>query len=82
MVVIRLSRVGAKNNPKYRVNVADSRRAVKGHFIEQIGHYDPLKEKRLVINTDRYDHWVQKGAQPSQTMKSLYKRLTKIKITD
>ena len=75
MVVIRLSRVGSKNNPKYRVNVADSRKAATGRFIEQIGHYDPLKDKKLSIDKEKYESWIKKGAQPSQTVKSLYKKL-------
>lgn len=74
MVVIRLARVGSKNNPKYRIHVADSRRAVQGCFIERIGHYNPLQDKRFVIQKDRYEHWLSQGAQPSQTLKSLYKK--------
>ena len=72
MVVIRLSRVGSKNKPKYRVTVADSRKPLRGRFIEVIGHYDPLsKDKKAIVNKEKYTAWVQKGAKPSQRVKSL-----------
>ena len=77
MVVIRLARTGSKHNPKYRVTVADSRKSPKGRFIEQIGHFDPLsKDKRAIIDSEKYIAWVKKGAQPSQRVKSLYKKMT------
>ena len=75
MVVIRLKRVGVKHNPCYRVAVADSRRSVLGKSIEIIGHYSPFKDKKVFIQRDRYDYWLKKGAQPSQTVKSLFKKL-------
>ena len=76
MVVIRLSRRGARHNPKYRVTVADSRQSAKGRFIEIIGHYSPLsEEKTLVIDSEKYTHWVAKGAKPSETVANLYKRM-------
>ena len=78
MVIIRLTRRGAKHNPKYRVAVADSRRSAQGRFIEIIGHYDPLsKDKKPVINTERYLNWLAKGAKPSRTVKDLYKKIQK-----
>ena len=76
MIVIRLARTGYKNNPKYRVAVADSRRALKGRFIELIGHFDPLsKDKKAIINKDKYQAWVKKGAKPSQRVRSLFAKL-------
>ena len=78
MVVIRLSRVGATNNPKYRVTVADSRNSAKGRFIDQIGFYDPLsKDKKMTIDKEKYESWLQKGAQASRTVKSLFSKLNK-----
>ena len=78
MVVIRLSRRGAKNRAKYRLAVADSRKPVKGRFIEWIGHYDPLlKGKKAVIDIKKYEAWIQKGAQPSQRVKSLVAKFYK-----
>lgn len=79
MVVIRLARRGSKHNPKYRVAVADSRRSATGRFIEIIGHYDPLsKDKKPVINQEKYESWIGKGAKPSQTVESLYKKTQNI----
>lgn len=78
MVVIRLKRVGVKHNPCYRVLVADSRRAVGGKYIEVVGHYQPLqKDKPFTINEKRYEYWVQKGAQPTLTVKNLVKKKNK-----
>ncbi len=72
MVVIRLSRVGKKNSPAYRVTVADKQRAVKRKFIEVIGHYNPTTNpKELVINKDRALFWIGMGAQPSDTVRNL-----------
>ena len=76
MVVIRLSRCGAKHRPKYRVTVADSRRSAKGRFIEIIGRYDAIgtnKKDVFQINIEKYKKWVAQGAQPSQTLRSLVK---------
>lgn len=76
MLVIRLSRVGSKNKAKYRMVVADSRKPLKGRFIEVIGHFDPLsKEKKTVINKDKYTAWLKKGAQPSQRVRSLFAKM-------
>lgn len=73
MVVIRLSRTGSKNNPKYRVAVADSRMPLKGRFIELIGYYDPLsKDKKAVIDKTKYEDWIKKGAKPSPRVQSLF----------
>lgn len=77
MVVIRLSRQGSKHDPKYRVMVADSRRARDGKFIEIVGRYNPLAsegEKKIDLKLDRIKEWIGKGAQPSDTVKSLIKK--------
>ena len=76
MIVIRLARIGAKHKPKYRVAVADSRKPVKGRFIELIGHFDPLsKEKKVFIDKEKYQSWLKKGAQPSPRVRSLFTKL-------
>ena len=78
MVVIRLARGGAKKRPFYRVVVADKRNARDGRFIEQIGTYNPsAKQDSLRLQLDRVDHWVGEGAQPSETVAGLIKRLRK-----
>ena len=80
MVVIRLARAGSKNRPGYRITVSDQRRSTRGRFIEVIGRYHPLSgDKKALINTEKYENWIKKGAQPSQTVANLYKKLTKNK---
>jgi len=74
MVVIRLSRGGAKKRPFYRVVVADKRMPRDGRFIEQVGTYDPRAEKNgCNLKLDRIDHWLSVGAQPSETVGKIYK---------
>jgi len=74
MVVIRLARVGSTHKPKYRITVADSRRARSKKFIEIIGHYDPLaKENNIKMDIDKAQDWINKGAQPSDRVKRLMK---------
>lgn len=76
MLKIRLTRVGKKNSPSYRVVVADKKRAVKRKFIEIIGNYNPtLKPKQIVIDKDRALFWIGNGAQPSDTVNNLMVRL-------
>ena len=76
MVVIRLARGGAKKRPFYRVVVADRRFPRDGRYIEQIGTYDPRTTQTQVnLKLDRVDHWVSVGAQPSDTVRSLIKKV-------
>ncbi|PIS08025.1 30S ribosomal protein S16 [Candidatus Berkelbacteria bacterium CG10_big_fil_rev_8_21_14_0_10_43_13] len=76
MLVIRLTRVGKKNSPAYRVVVADKRKAVKRKFIEIIGNYNPaINPKTLVIDKERALFWIGQGAQPSETVNNLMVRL-------
>ena len=71
-VHIRLRRTGTTRRPTYRVVVADSRAPRDGRFIEVIGHYNPLTEPpTIVIEKDKADAWIKKGAQPSNTVKHL-----------
>ncbi len=66
---IRLSRAGAKKRPFYRIVIADSRFPRDGRFIEIVGTYDPIlpkdHEKRTVLNVERIQHWLSRGAQPT-----------------
>ena len=76
MVVIRLSRSGAKKNPYYFITVADSRNARDGAFIERLGFYNPSakgQEETLRIDIEKIDEWVSKGAQISDRVKRLIK---------
>ena len=77
MVVIRMARGGAKNRPFYNIVVADSRMPRDGRFIERIGFYNPKaaeNEPKYRIALDRVEHWVGKGAQPSDAVRKIIKR--------
>jgi len=72
---IRLKRIGAKKKPYYRVVVADSRSPRDGRFIEEIGYYQPVANPVVVkINEERALDWLAKGAQPSETVRALFKK--------
>jgi small subunit ribosomal protein S16 len=78
MVRIRLKRIGSKNSPAYRIVVADSRSRRDGRFIEEIGTYLPLqKSDQVKLDHERAQHWLQRGAQPSQTVASFLKKASK-----
>ena len=75
MVKIRLKRMGMKKMPFYRLVVTDSRNARDGRFIEEIGHYDPLREPvELIVDAERAKYWLGTGAQPSDTVRGLLKK--------
>ncbi len=74
-VKLRLSRVGAKKNPFYRVVVTDSRNPRDGKFIEHIGVYDPTRTPvEIRFDMDRVNYWLSKGATPSETVGQLLDR--------
>lgn len=74
-VKIRLKRMGAHKKPFYRVVVADSRSPRDGKFIEEIGYYNPLTNPAdIKINGEKAQTWISKGAQPTETVKSLLKK--------
>ncbi|MBD5115662.1 MAG: 30S ribosomal protein S16 [Ruminococcaceae bacterium] len=73
-VKIRLRRMGARNNPFYRVVVADSRSPRDGRFIEELGYYDPKSDPAVIsIDKEKAEEWIKKGAQPTDTVKRLLK---------
>ena len=78
-VSIRLRREGAKNRPYYKVVVADSHSPRDGKFIEVIGTYDPKRPgHNSSLNVERAEYWISKGAQPSDTVRSLIKKNKKM----
>jgi small subunit ribosomal protein S16 len=80
MVVIRLSRGGAKKRPFYNIVVSDRRRARDGRCIERIGYFNPIaagKEVRLHMDHERAMYWVSQGAQPSDRVHKLIKNYEK-----
>jgi small subunit ribosomal protein S16 len=77
-VRVRLTRVGSKKNPIWRVVVADQRSPRDGRFIETIGRYNPQTDpSTIVIDEERLQHWLARGAQPTGAVKQLMKAQTK-----
>ena len=73
-----MKRIGAKNNPVFRIVVADGRSPRDGRFIEEIGTYQPLKKgDNVVLDYERAKYWISKGAQPSDTVASFIRRAAK-----
>ena len=76
MVVIRLTRFGGKKKPYYRIVAVDREKPRESAYIELLGQYNPLTDPaQIKIDMGKYNQWVQKGAQPSVTVKSLVKKL-------
>ena len=72
-VKIRLTRIGSKKQPYYRIVVADSRSPRDGKFIERIGTYDPKTDpSTVVVDKDKAVDWIKKGARPSNTVQKLF----------
>ena len=75
MVALRLRRAGSKKRPFFRVVVTDSRAARDSSFVEILGHYNPRTKPALVtVNAERVAYWVSKGAQPSDSVRTLMAR--------
>ena len=84
MVVIRLSRGGAKKRPFYHFVVTDSRNRRDGRYIERVGYFNPIakgQEKRLHVELDRVDHWKGLGAQLSDRVARLLKEYSEKEVT-
>ena len=81
MVRIRLRRVGRKKAPTYRIVVADSRSPRDGKFIEIVGQYAPRQsdDQKVNLNVERLSYWLDVGAQPSDTVRSLLRRAGMLK---
>jgi small subunit ribosomal protein S16 len=75
MVTIRLTRVGSKKRPFFRIVVVEGRTARDGSVVESVGLYDPRRAPEFFqLDRDRFAHWVGKGAKPSSTLKTLVAR--------
>ena len=75
MVKIRLTRIGAKKAPCYRVVVADSRYPRDGRFIDLVGTYNPMTDPvEVKLDAEKAKAWIAKGAQPTETVKALFKK--------
>ena len=76
MVKIRLRRMGAKKAPYYRIVVADSRFPRDGRFIEEVGTYNPSADgEKLTVDMERVKYWISNGAQPTDTVRGLIKKV-------
>lgn len=83
MVVIRLTRGGAKKRPFYHVVVADSRKPRDGRFIEQLGFYSPVGTEKnyLRLDVERVNYWINNGAQPSERVQHLIQEFAQLQAT-
>ena len=74
-VKMRLTRMGDKKSPFYRIVVVDSRKARDGEYIEKVGHYNPtMQPEEIVIDEAKAKDWLSKGVQPTDTVKTLHIR--------
>jgi len=77
VVKLRLKRMGRRHRPFYRINAMDSRTPRDGRVLEELGYYDPLAKdeaKQVKINVERVKHWLDNGAQPSDTVRDLLRK--------
>ena len=78
MLKIKLTRIGKKNQPIYRISVAEGKSKISGHVTEQIGLYQPQQTPPLFkIDLAKYQSWLSKGAQPTDTIRKLVSKFTK-----
>ena len=81
MVVIRLTRLGTKHRPFYRIVATDKRKPRESRYIDLLGYYNPMLETAdIKIDLNKYNEWIKKGAKPSPTVKSLRKLILIIKL--
>ena len=76
-VKLRLSRMGRRHRPFYRINATDSREARDGRVLEKLGHFDPLEKdaaKQVVLNKERAEYWLSHGAIPSDTVAQILQK--------
>jgi small subunit ribosomal protein S16 len=77
LIAIRLTRKGSKKKPVYRVVVAEKTAPRDGRFLEILGHYNPIPDPaEFQLNLERVNHWLSKGAKPSETVRRLIEKAT------
>jgi len=77
---MRLSRIGSKKRPYYRIVVIDKRRARNGRFLEVVGQYNPIANPvQVEVNSERAQYWLSKGAEPSETVRSILRKKELVK---
>lgn len=77
MLAIRLTRMGAKKKPFYRIVVTEKRSKRDGRYIESVGYHDPRNPAGFKLDQERVAYWIERGAQPTETVRSLIKRAGK-----
>ena len=78
MLKVKLTRIGKKNQPQYRIIINEAKSKRDGAFTDQIGHYNPLaKPPAFTIDLPKYQEWLKKGAQPTDTVRQLVAKFTK-----
>ena len=78
MLAIRLMRMGAKKRPSYRIVVKEKQSKRDGAFLENVGTYDPTRQPaEIKLKTARVNYWIEKGAQPTDTVRQLIKQAAK-----
>jgi small subunit ribosomal protein S16 len=80
LVTMRLARIGSKKRPYYRIVVIDKRRARNGRFLEVVGQYNPIANPvQMEVNAERAQYWLSKGAEPSETVRSILRKKELVK---
>ena len=74
MLVLRLSRTGKRNQPAYRMVVAEHSSPIQSKFVDIVGYYNPAEKNKINFQMDRIEHWIKMGAKPSQSLASLLKK--------
>lgn len=78
MLKVKLSRFGKRGQPFYRIIVAEAKSKRYGKYIDLLGTYNPMiNPKQIILDKDKYNDWLVKGAQPTETVKGLYKKISK-----
>lgn len=75
MLSIRMKRLGKKNSPFYNIIVSEKLKSIKGKYIEKLGYFDPIKKKNFKLDLDKVNYWVSKGANISERVKSIIKKI-------
>ncbi len=74
VLVLRLSRTGKRNQPAYRMVVAEHSSPIQSKFVDIVGYYNPAEKNKINFQMDRIEHWIKMGAKPSQSLASLLKK--------
>jgi small subunit ribosomal protein S16 len=82
LLSIKLTRMGAKKKPFYRIVVAEKRSKRDGRYLESVGYHDPRDESNFKLDRERLNYWLERGARPTDTVRSLIKRAVKTVVAE